>query len=193
MAAATRADDHWVMIAFLDLGTWVLLLASLTFFASTVVLTMAWKSRQDSTREQELGQASDDQAWRRLARNVLGEAKEIVDLTTPAGVESLQPSTSTLGTVTRRIDRLDQQLHRLTSLPGFRADPSSSRLAEATMDIRRVGTSLGSAIEAERSLRVGSTDRPSDEREQSARRIVERSVELDLAADEFEWLIESDL
>ena len=173
------------MIGPLDIGTWALLVASLTFLASGVVFAVAWRSRRlaaDQPRvEIAFEDSSNDATWHQQAHSVISEAKAIVDLTTPVGDDPYQPSTPILSAVTRRIDRLDQRLHRLTLLPLREDLPGSARLTEAIGDLRRVGTSLGSALEAERSLRLGSAVRPLEEREQSARRITERSAELDLA------------
>jgi hypothetical protein len=191
-----EADSLHVSIDLLDVGAWALLLASLAFFASAVVFAVAWRSRRQGAVPRRSDVSAEDSAdsasWHRQAHIALREARAIVDLTTPGGVDHYQPSTSVLTTVTKRIDRLEVRLLRFSTLLHATEPPTGSRLPEAVGDLRRVGASLGSALEAERSLRVGSAARLPAEREQSARRISERSAELDMAADEFSWLIETE-
>jgi len=178
----------------IDIGSWALLLAALTFFASAVVFTVAWRSRDHTAARQPPNARADtdtqDATWHQQGHSLLSEARAIVNLTT-VGDTLDQPSMSTLSTVTKRIDRLDQRLVRFASLPREKDVPEFSRLSEVIEDLRRVGTSLGSALETERSLRVGSADRPQEERQRSTHRIKQRSAEFDLAANELSWLIET--
>lgn len=138
----------------------------------------AWWLRQTSLRS-----VDDRQAQIQL---VCEDAKAIVDLATPVDNTSALPETTTLSALVRRIHHLDARLRRLT------ASEASARVTEAIEDVRRVAGSLAAALNAERSLRLNSPKRATAQRARSSERIAERSAELDAAADELQWLAQTE-
>jgi hypothetical protein len=191
-----QADSLQVTFDQFDAGALALLLASLGFLASAVVLAVAWRSRRRvevPKGDVSFETSSQDADWRRQARSVLNDATAIVDLSTPAGVETYQPSTPALSAVMSRLSRLEQRLVRLAGVLARTTDiADGSRITEAISDLRSVASSLTSALDAERALRLGAGERSPEERLQSSRRITRRSSELNLAAGEFGWLIEAE-
>lgn len=117
-------------------------------------------------------------------KEICGEAKTIVDLTTPtAGCEPL--TTPALRSLMDRIQQLDRRLM------GLLASTSDQRSVEAIEDARLVAVSLGAALEAERSLRVETADDSPWRRAESLARISRRSAELDLTATKLLWIAET--
>lgn len=117
---------------------------------------------------------------------VCEEARTIVDLTTPVDDQSALPDTATLSALVRRIHHLDARLRHIA------VSERSARVVEAIEDVRRVASSLAAALDAERSLRLGSPKHSVSHRARSSERIAERSAELDAAADELHWLVETE-
>ncbi|MGI9598228.1 MAG: hypothetical protein ACR2QK_18845 [Acidimicrobiales bacterium] len=141
-----------------------------------VLIFALWSSRQTSLRR------SARQSDRIHAACV--EARTIVDLTTPPDSNATL-DTSTLSAVFTRLRHLDERLRRMA------ADEPCSRVVEAIEDVRRVGSLLAAALEAERSLRLRAPKNATDRREQSVERIAACSAELDSASEDLRWLVET--
>ncbi|MGI9612149.1 MAG: hypothetical protein ACR2QO_04515 [Acidimicrobiales bacterium] len=116
---------------------------------------------------------------------VCEDAKAVVDLATPIDHMSALPDTVTLSALMKRIHHLDARLRPLA------ANERSARVTEAIEDVRRVAGSLAAALDAERSLRLSSPKGATPQRARSSARIAERSAELDAAADELQWLVQT--
>lgn len=112
------------------------------------------------------------------------EARTIVDLTTPTDDAALL-DTPSLSAVARRLHRLDGRLRRMAT------EEPCSRIAEAIEDVRRVGSSLAAALEAERSIRLRAPKDATEQRAQSVQRIAACSAEFDSASEDLKWLVET--
>ena len=120
-------------------------------------------------------------AWRQQANAACLEASVIVDLATPAAPGN-ETATTELSSLGQRISQLDDRLARLAR------EETDPRLAEAQSELKQVARSLGSALDAGRSLRVEASG--PGRLEQSAVRISHRTAELDLAVRELSWLVD---
>lgn len=176
--APVGVDDQIVVSGSLALST--VLAASLSVVFVTALLLLVVSTLLQYRRRVAKRRAH----WELRVHEACGEASTIVDLTTPISSQLGPPSTVTLTAVGARLRRLDG---RLLSISG---QTSGSLVAEAIEDLRRVGLSLAAALNAERALRLGGSDAvPS--RAASLDRIAQRSAELNDAADELLWLVET--
>ncbi len=123
--------------------------------------------------------------WQQRIHQVCGEAKAIVDLTTPIDPSSEPLTTSALGSVVERINHLDQRLIPLGTVA------RDQRTVEAIEDLRRVALSLSAALDAERALRIAGSKKANTSRSVSVTRIAKRSAEMNLVAGELLWLTET--
>ncbi|MGI9611960.1 MAG: hypothetical protein ACR2QO_03550 [Acidimicrobiales bacterium] len=150
----------------------LLVIATGLLFGASFILLQSRKLQMRRDRAQRLTDAC-------------SEAKTIVDLMTPATVRHEPVTTAALRSLADRVQRLDG---RITPLAATCTD---GRVVEALEDLHLVAISLGAALDAERSLRVETgTDSPS-QRADSLLRMQQRSAELDLAATNLIWLVQT--
>lgn len=160
----------------LSIDEWALLIAGLCFLVGALLWFRAGRRAADEQS------AADHE---RDMMEVFSRAQSIIDLTTPSADTAGLPPTPVLSSVKHNLDRLDTKLGQLGR------ETERPRIAEAIVDLRRVGSLLSSAIDVERSLRVGLEPRSEVELRASRERIARRVAELDLAAEELIWLADS--
>ncbi len=149
------------------------LLAAALIIAIAALAFGVWSHFAKPRRTPDEGSSSE---VRQRLETACRESLAVVDLLAHDDSKPVDLTPTTASSIGERLRLVSEQLS------GVDVSSLSASVEDAVDDLRHVSISLSAALDADRSLRFGSTETDSGDQAISSNRVAARSTELDLAA-----------